>query len=421
MADIQTPVNQTRINDPYQQRLYDFDTTDSRLYLARASNQLLKAFGNDIVLNGFANSNLSYTNDTVSLDISGGLIIVDDTLIEIDEDMSLDLNVAAYTDSGKVIVYTDYQWLQTVNENPIRIKMSHVSLDGTVILPGGWAANRNRVVLGIFEYSKNASNIVTHFQEITAATKKINVNGTEFFKCGYDGTSSMDTFLDNVDSSGLPAGVEGVASASIPPVDTNLLWLDTTNTPPMIKVYNTITTDWEPIQAVLNEEATGVVTNITEPTDQSLLWLDTSTVPAIQKYYEPTLTSWVPVKSEGDLAPGVEGTYSGMFSPTDQSLFWLDTSVADPILKYYDSGESDWVAVQSKGGTLSSSPPTNTTIYWGDTNTTPATFKYYDGVTWIPFTTTTVATISGYSEVLIDGSMDLLFDDDGDALTTIVV
>jgi hypothetical protein len=43
---------QFRYNDPYQEEIFSYDTPESRLYKSRATNNLFKIIGNDIVVKG---------------------------------------------------------------------------------------------------------------------------------------------------------------------------------------------------------------------------------------------------------------------------------------------------------------------------------------------------------------------------------
>ena len=43
---------QSRYNTPYDQTIFDFNTIDSKVYLARETNKILNIVGNDIVING---------------------------------------------------------------------------------------------------------------------------------------------------------------------------------------------------------------------------------------------------------------------------------------------------------------------------------------------------------------------------------
>ncbi len=198
MATI-TPNLQLRINDPYQQRLFDFNTSDSRLYLSRVSNQLLRTFGNDIVLKNFDILSITSQGPLAKVSLNAGLAILDYTLIQIDDNvLNLELDVTPYDDTGYLIVHMNYQFLQTVEENPCRIKFSYVDSTGSVVSPDGWNWNKDRIILAIIEFTKNASNDITNIQEINDVVKSINILGRTYYKKGYNPTDeqNLDEYFD---------------------------------------------------------------------------------------------------------------------------------------------------------------------------------------------------------------------------------
>lgn len=152
---------QLRINDPYQQRLLQFDTQDSRVYLSRVSNYILKSIGNDAVIKGLEVTNINLDTTTVSLTIAPGLIIQDSTLIELttETEISFDLN-GLDSCNGYLILYTNYQYLNVVDSNKLIIKLSYITKDGLDIIPSNdlWDKNRNRIYLGLYRFD-NAYNL----------------------------------------------------------------------------------------------------------------------------------------------------------------------------------------------------------------------------------------------------------------------
>ena len=194
-----TPSYQLRINDPYQQRLFDFNTSDSRLYLSRTSNQLLRAFGNNIVLNNFNLRSITSNQAIAQIRLDSGLLIQDTTLVEVDDNvLELEFDVTPYEDSGKLIVHTHYQFLQTVEDNPFRIKCSYVDETGTNISPDGWDWSKDLIVLAIIEFTKDSNNYITQIGEIDDVVKSITIHGQTFYKRGFNPYESqnLDGYLD---------------------------------------------------------------------------------------------------------------------------------------------------------------------------------------------------------------------------------
>jgi len=93
MSRLTTP-KQTRYNDPYEQQLFQFDIEDTRLYLTRISNFLLRSIAIDGVIKGLEIVNKTITDNIISFTLSPGLLIQDSTLIEVNEVSILDIDVS---------------------------------------------------------------------------------------------------------------------------------------------------------------------------------------------------------------------------------------------------------------------------------------------------------------------------------------
>jgi len=150
------PTTQLSYNTPAQQRIFPFDTEDSRVYLSRASNYLLKSIGNDVVISGFEIEDITVTDQTtVQITIGPGLLIQDSTLIEITTSTVVSLDMASYDSCfGKLVLYTNYQFLESVEENKIRFKMSYITNDGLLQAPinDPWDWHRNRIYLELYSF-----------------------------------------------------------------------------------------------------------------------------------------------------------------------------------------------------------------------------------------------------------------------------
>lgn len=191
------PVNQSSYNDPYQQRLFDFGLEDSRVYLSRSVNQLLKSVGNNIVLNGFEITDISFTDTNITIDISSGIAIVDMTLVEIRDPVSITFEAAnSYDTNGKFVLHVNYEFLETVQSNPAKIKLSYISSDGNTILPDGWYVNKDNIVLAIVEFSKDGEDHITRAFEFLG--NSVLINGSDYYGCGYDESTLQHRLHDRL-------------------------------------------------------------------------------------------------------------------------------------------------------------------------------------------------------------------------------
>jgi hypothetical protein len=160
---------QTQFNTATNQRILHQNSIDSKVYLSRTSNYLLKAIGDDLVLSGFdLTINSTIDLDTISITISPGLLIQDTTLINITEATTLTLNIKSYDHTnGYIIVYTDYQFLNSTVTNDLNFKIAYITASGDSIYPTAtiWDPNRNRIVLYRFSFVKLPEATLTQILE----------------------------------------------------------------------------------------------------------------------------------------------------------------------------------------------------------------------------------------------------------------
>jgi len=203
MSRTYTP-NQYQFNTAYNQRILHQNIQDSKVYLSRTSNYLLKAIGDDVVLSGLdlqINDNIDV--DTISITILPGLLIQDTTLIDVRESITLTLNLRPYDQSsGYIIVYTSYQYQNSTLENNLQLKMSYITTQGIGIQPSTdiWDPNYNRILLYRFSFTKLPQAALTLIEEPnftiynTPYYLKGQVNFTNFSTQILDHASNSSTY-----------------------------------------------------------------------------------------------------------------------------------------------------------------------------------------------------------------------------------
>ena len=199
MAYQATP-QQRRYNDPFVQRLYQYNTPQSGLYLSNPLNTLSIIIGNDVVTNGLevvsANMNAAHV---VSVTISPGTCIVDHVFHEITDQTTLALDVSPYDDAnGRLVVVINYEFLQTPESNPLRFKLCYVSNDGNTIAPVDWDEKRDRVVLAVLNFDKSSKSV-----SVAKDVESINILGKTYLVRGYNEDTKPNIFqfiFDTADS-----------------------------------------------------------------------------------------------------------------------------------------------------------------------------------------------------------------------------
>lgn len=160
MSSIVQPVNQETFIDPYSSYLFDMGVEDSRVYLSRNVNSILKSFGEDCVLSGLDVGAVLVTGSNIAqFTIYPGKAIVDTTLHIFRENVSLDLDLSPYDPNGFVVVSISYKYIQTMQNNRPFFKVSYVSADGQQILPNPWSLPRDRLVIAVFRFTKSGNTV----------------------------------------------------------------------------------------------------------------------------------------------------------------------------------------------------------------------------------------------------------------------
>jgi len=176
---------QHRINDPYQQRILQFNHQDSRVYLSRISNFLLKSFGDDAIIKGFDIISSVFDGNIFEIVVDSGILIQDYTLIEVTEQSTLSIDISGFNDcTGYLLVYTDYQYIESIGLNQFSLKLAYVTDNGLVFRTDSstfdWNPIRNRIFLTSFKFTKDTPNIAVE----TTFPDFLYLNGSRYEKHG---------------------------------------------------------------------------------------------------------------------------------------------------------------------------------------------------------------------------------------------
>lgn len=113
--------------DPYNGKLFDFNSHQSRVYLGRSINQLLNVFGDNCIIDGLKINHVTLEDNKLLCAISPGKVIIDTTLIEFPTEIILETDVSTVDGtSGFFIVSIAYSFLQDTYENKAKFRLSFV-------------------------------------------------------------------------------------------------------------------------------------------------------------------------------------------------------------------------------------------------------------------------------------------------------
>ena len=127
------PTNQEIYIDPYNSKIFDFNNYQSRVYLGRAINQLLKVFGDNCIIDGVKISNVELNNNILQVDISPGKLIIDTTLIEFKENTILEYDISDIDLSkGYFIVSVSFNYLHNIYDNYAKFKLVFINSSSNI-------------------------------------------------------------------------------------------------------------------------------------------------------------------------------------------------------------------------------------------------------------------------------------------------
>jgi hypothetical protein len=161
-----SPANQRHFIEPFDQRVFQFDTDKSDVFLSRVANSVYKIFGDDIVMYGMEIPNIANTTESVVVDIEPGICLQDNTLLITPDVTQLELNnVSGMDQNGRIVALCNYNFLQTFEQNKHSFQLNYIDQSGNPLHP--FMEARDRLVLGIFTFTKDGSDNVLTFEHST--------------------------------------------------------------------------------------------------------------------------------------------------------------------------------------------------------------------------------------------------------------
>lgn len=178
MAASIIPSEQETLINPYSNKLFDFDTHSSKVYVSRSVNNLLKSIGDDCILDGLiSNATYNSSTDEITIHITPGKAIVDSTLVEISsstQDNQLSIDVTSLDQTGCLIVALSYKFLNTIYANNSKFKLFYLASNSIDTVPVDFQTDYDRLVLAKFIFDKTSKTVTKIASELnTPATQVI--------------------------------------------------------------------------------------------------------------------------------------------------------------------------------------------------------------------------------------------------------
>lgn len=147
------PNPQHRYLEPYKNRVFQYDTAHSNLFLSQYTNQILNAVGNDVIVRGLAvTPTINLYKTGISFEVAAGALIQDQTYFELPTKNTIMMEDLINFPNYYVIIYTNWRYIQTIYENNLKIEATLYNPQTQTSITG-WNSATNRVILGVFSYS----------------------------------------------------------------------------------------------------------------------------------------------------------------------------------------------------------------------------------------------------------------------------
>lgn len=196
---------QNRYNDAYQQRITTPGTIYREKYLSRASNNIIKMIGDNLVISGL-DVTTSFLGSVITLSLSPGLVIHDSTAIALTTTSTLDctmtVNLPDTNNGACLAIFTDYQYIEPTDpevQTPLKLSVYHVDADGVPTTFTGspvFSVTRNKILVSVIDFIKSGA-VVTSCQERVITSNEspsLTISGTDYYLKGV--TSSNITFSE---------------------------------------------------------------------------------------------------------------------------------------------------------------------------------------------------------------------------------
>ena len=199
MSYITQPINSMVRLSPYSQRLLQYGTSDSRVYLSKATNSLLNPFvlgysdhvppkdqfptakydyidRTSVIVDG-CNSTYEINNGELVVTISPGQVICDTTLLIFPQETILSVELD-----------------QISHEQPPRLRLMLLDPSDTFTYgPDDWETRLDRLVINVFDVDKSTNNVTSYNPK---PTKKYNHQWISIKGLPYEVGPNI-SFLDN--------------------------------------------------------------------------------------------------------------------------------------------------------------------------------------------------------------------------------
>jgi hypothetical protein len=151
--------SQEIIFEPYSQKYFSFyDDIKVNYYITPEFGKITNLIGKDIILEGFGITDLTYTNDSFSFIVGLGRLIINNTYVEISTSTDITYSKAnVFDDAGFFVLSARFLNTNTLMNKELTFHLTYFTSDN--ISFNDFDTNKNKIILGIFNFEKISNNI----------------------------------------------------------------------------------------------------------------------------------------------------------------------------------------------------------------------------------------------------------------------
>ena len=210
------PSPQFKYLEPFKNRVFQYDSKHSNLFLSQYVNQILNVVGNDCIVRGLEITPvLNVFSTGATFTVNPGALIQDLTYFELPSENELVIDDLVSFPNFWLIIYTNWRYLNSVYDNDLKLEATFYNSKTRKSI-STWNSFTNRIILGVYEYDIQNDKI-TYIREIN---ENIYFQDNNCVKNGFfdQGTIDFWTPINASVTTVENGGVEDTAYCQVQPI-----------------------------------------------------------------------------------------------------------------------------------------------------------------------------------------------------------
>jgi len=152
---------------PYSQyfhSFYDHKKEEHNFYIHPSFGRICRIIGKDLILEGIEVIDYNNTNNDLTINISKGRLIINDTYVEINDNIIIRYeNASLLDDTGFFVLSASFINSNTLRSNKLRYHFTYFDQHNNS--HGKFNVDKDKIIIGVYDFSKDSSNNIISFTE----------------------------------------------------------------------------------------------------------------------------------------------------------------------------------------------------------------------------------------------------------------